>query len=166
MKQEKTTDVLEINIKSPSDLYSNFSINNNKILNPEIQQHISSTVEGFSKRNDLKIKINSSKDFTENEKQDARNVLKNAFKKVVDDNNKTINSYCIFALVFLLIGIVSIVVLHVISSFAPYVLKTILEIVSWVFVWEFVDVLCFRTFFRIIKNKHNKKIYKSEIEFS
>ena len=94
MKQEKTTDVLEINIKSPSDLYSNFSINNNKILNPEIQQHISSTVEGFSKRNDLKIKINSSKNFTENEKQDARNVLKNTFKKVVDDNNKTINSYC------------------------------------------------------------------------
>ena len=165
MKQQKETDVLEIKIDSINDLYSNFSINNNKILNPEIQQYISSNVEGFSKRNSLKIKFSSSKKPTIKEKDEAKTVLKNTYKKVVDDCNKTINLYYILSLIFLLIGTVSIVVLHVISSYAPYVIKTILEIISWVFVWEFVDVLCFRAIFRIIKNNQNKKIYKSEIEF-
>ena len=165
MKSQKETDILEVKIESANDLYSNFSINNNKILNPQIQQHISKNVEGFSKRNHLKIKFVSSKKLTAKEKDDAKTVIKNTYKKVVDDCSKTINLYCILSLIFLLIGIIAIVVLHVISSYATYVIKTILEIISWVFVWEFVDVLCFRAIFKIIKNNHNKKIYKSEIEF-
>ena len=72
----------------------------------------------------------------------------------------------IISLSCLLIGIIFITLLNFLSKLStPYVILLILEIVSWVFVWEFVDVFVFSRFLNRIKMNNIKKMKNCSIIF-
>lgn len=95
-----------------------------------------------------------------------RFAIKNTYQRKYHNTKKQINQLMVIAIIMFLIGVI-------ILSFAlvlDYLDKNILlfevyDIIAWVFIWEAVDVFFFRRLLLIYKNRWNKLLMESTIEF-
>jgi len=132
--------VYDIGVEA-GQIYSSLTTEKHKILNPEIVENLDNVAKCLGLKDSLSIRIYSPKEHT----ADAGNVkdaLNDYYSRQIAKVNWEISRYMHQAFFTLLAGVI---------FFSAYVLlKTyfmsnwweIIDIVSWVFIWETVD-LCF-----------------------
>ena len=130
-------ETINVKVKHEEEIYSGYNYDRNEVLNPALSDFLVEKAESLHKRSKLRIKIFSDFSLEEHELFSA---IKNKFKGEFESYERKLKQTAIFSLVVLILGILflGIFVLEE-MFFHNVVLSIILEIASWVFIWEAVD---------------------------
>ena len=159
-------DIETINVKaeSPKEIFSDYNYETNEILNEELESFIVKKAENIPLRSKLRIKIfvNEKDKIDEKEVNDA---IKLRFRREFEDYERKLKRNAQLSFILLLIGILFLGFLVLETALLDnYIISIILEIASWVFIWEAVDKFFFeRT--EIREKRHQfARLYYAEVE--
>ena len=128
-----------INVKADEkeQVFSSYNFESNEKLNDELSDFIYDKAKDVPVNKDIKIKIFTDFKADEKEVQDA---IKNNYKKEYINLKSEMKRNYIFSAVMFVLGIVTLTLLLLMHSwFYNVYLEIILEIATWVFIWEAVD---------------------------
>ena len=153
-----------INVKADEkeQVFSSYNFESNEKLNDELSDFIYDKAKDVPANKDIKIKIFTDFKADEKEVQDA---IKNNYKKEYINLKSEMKRNYIFSAVMFVLGIVTLTLLLLMHSwFYNVYLEIILEIATWVFIWEAVDKFFFeRT--EIREKRHQfARLYYSQVE--
>ncbi len=155
-------ETINVKVKHEEEIYSGYNYDRNEVLNPALSDFLVEKAESLHKRSNLRIKIFSDFSLEEHELFSA---IKNKFKGEFEPYERKLKQTAIFSLVVLILGILflGIFVLEEIF-FHNVVLSIILEIASWVFIWEAVDSFFLERMTLKEKWRQMARLYDAEIE--
>lgn len=155
---------IELEIDKISDLHSPYS--NNDIHN-DVFAFIDEKINYIPLKEELEIDINCKKPATDTEKTIAIHKIKSYYEKEINITYKDIKRYRRLAITLLLCGLVLLAGLHFLNKLnPPFFLFTFLDIVAWVFIWEFVETIIFRSLKERSYKKKCQKIIDSNININ
>lgn len=155
---------IEMNIKNLSDLHSPYSNND---INNDVFSFIDEKINYMPLNEELEIDINCKNPATDVEKTVAIYKIKSYYEKEIQITYKDIKRYRALAITLLLCGLILLAGLHFLNKLnPPFFLFTFLDIVAWVFIWEFVETLLFRSFKERSYKKKCQKIIDSNININ
>lgn len=164
MKKKKATDKIYLKLNKISDAYSDYSTEEHITIKEEFHEHIMNLADDKSVKNDVEINIHLNTPASIDEKATLVSAIKSYNKYKVRDITNTIKLYFMIAGLLLLAG----VGLSLIYFFAPItniIVEFFLEIGTWVFIWELVDIVSFQIPSIKFKAYLNTRIIKSKIKF-
>ena len=155
-------ETINVKVKHEEEIYSGYNYDRNEVLNPALSDFLVEKAESLHKRSKLRIKIFSDFSLEEHELFSA---IKNKFKGEFESYERKLKQTAIFSLVVLILGILflGIFVLEE-MFFHNVVLSIILEIASWVFIWEAVDSFFLERIALKEKRRQMARLYDAEIE--
>lgn len=155
-------ETINVKVKHEEEIYSGYNYDRNEVLNPALSDFLVEKAESLHKRSKLRIKIFSDFSLEEHELFSA---IKNKFKGEFESYERKLKQTAIFSLVVLILGILflGIFVLEE-MFFHNVVLSIILEIASWVFIWEAVDSFFLERMASKEKRRQMARLYNAEIE--
>lgn len=155
-------ETINVKVKHEEEIYSGYNYDRNEVLNPALNDFLVEKAESLHNRSKLRIKIFSDFPLEEHELFSA---IKNKFKGEFESYERKLKQTAIFSLVVLILGILflGIFVLEEIF-FHNVVLSIILEIASWVFIWEAVDSFFLERIALKEKRRQMARLYDAEIE--
>ena len=154
-KEEKT---IVVSVNDVEQCFSQFSDHKNgtPFLCDELSNYLEKNASEDHAVDKLKLLVQSENKATQKEKDLFVESVKKQFKRESDRENKVLKRQDLLSFSLLGIGIVFLIIMQVITHYkTPLILEMFLEIIAWVFVWEFVDVLGFKRF----EVKHKLKTY-------
>lgn len=154
--------IINIKVDNKEKIISKFSYDENDKLNKELSEFILDKTKIMPINKDFKLNFYVNSPI---EKSEIKTTLQNHFREEYLEVKHELKRANIFSLIMLILGVISLSILILAHKFFDYFyFTTILEIASWVFVWESVD-----SFF--LKRSHIKrqcllmqKLYSSHIE--
>lgn len=155
-------ETINVKVKHEEEIYSGYNYDRNEVPNPALSDFLVEKAESLHKRSKLRIKIFSDFSLEEHELFSA---IKNKFKGEFESYERKLKQTAIFSLVVLILGILflGIFVLEE-MFFHNVVLSIILEIASWVFIWEAVDSFFLERIALKEKRRQMARLYDAEIE--
>lgn len=146
-----------LDINNINNIYSEFSSSNNKILKKKFAEHLEEACSELDSNEQINIIIKCEQKLEKNSQETATKTIKKYYSQKLKESENIINKNRVIALSMLIISILLIIGLHFLNEHnVHYTISTILEIITWVFAWEFTDIL----FFKNIKERNDKKLYK------
>ncbi len=163
--KEKTFNEIEtinIKIKSEDEIYSGYNYDKNEVLNPELSDFLLEKAEAVPIKSKLRLKFFSDVNIREHELFSA---IKNKFKGEFESYQRKLKKTALFSLVVLILGILFLgfFILEEMFFHIP-ILSIILEIASWVFIWEAVDAFFLERLSLKEKRLQMARIYDAEME--
>lgn len=132
---------VKFELDSIKNIYSDFSSENNKTLKREFVDHLENACDEVPAFEDFRVLISCQNEVSKNEEQLAINTIKKHYKKKFINSKKSIMRNTFISLSMLVISIVLIFVLHFLNVYkVNYIITTLLDIIAWVFAWEFTDI--------------------------
>ena len=166
MKNKATTQNITLKLNNANEMFSPYSEENNLSLKPEIAKHIEHSTEDAKKNSKICVYVETPKPVSEKEKEDCVMAFKNHYKLYLQDEKNELKHYYFISLILLGVG----ALLTVLFCFLTWwnvnlIVRTLVEIVSWAFVWEFVDVFFFRCMFKRKKLNYIKLLINAKLHF-
>lgn len=152
---------IDITLNSIDDATSEF---NNNILNEDLENYIYKESINYGKQDTI-IRIKTSHDISEIDKNKLKKMIKASFRNNIDENLLHIKKANIKRCILMIIGTIFVLVSELINYSGIILIPEIFMIIGWVGIWEAVYSLLFEDTKMKIKNKRYKKIIKSKIEF-
>lgn len=155
--------IIEVSLPSQQDFYSPYSVKGDDTLHPELDNYILEAERNIKLNKKLKINIYTDKDETTSHQQ-----IKKAFRMHYASKLATAESQLrkdlFISLIFLVTGILFLG-LYLVSIFHDWHLavSSILDIVAWVFLWEFVDKFAIQNSFTRLQKKRYLRLVKAEV---
>lgn len=148
MKKEivKVTKNIGLHLDTIEEAFSKYSYKENFILDSGMIDFIEENAKEYAGV-DLKnyeIDIYSDKKVKKEDSQKFTNSFKKYYERKLFDIHRAITKLNLYGAVFFVIGAVFLTATHLVSSIfpnAPEVISFALEIASWVFMWEAVDLV-------------------------
>ncbi len=167
MKKNKVkTETATIKFQSIDDVYSKYSTDKHKVLDNNASTFISESFKDMQTKSKKVLEIYLEKPCTDKEKSECKSVIRKYYKNDYNDYKEENVKLAIVSFILLFIGVAFIISLAFLNSIStPYTITIILEIIAWVFIWEFVDVFVFARFTNHIKMNKIKQIIDCEIVF-
>ena len=155
-------ETINIKIRSEEEVYSGYNYDNNEVLNPTLADFLVEKAEAVPLKSKLRLKFFSDSNI---EAHELFSAIKNKFKGEFAFAERQLKKTALFSLVVLVIGILflGLFVLEEIF-FKNIVLSILLEIASWVFVWEAVDAFFLQRMALREKRRNMARIYDAEME--
>lgn len=148
---EKDSDgkvVLQMHCKSLSDLYSSLSSSNYYRLSSDCQDFIFSEAKNFPCKTQFKLNVtleneNLKDRDIDKEREKLKKAVEETFVNEYVENKISLKRNLYFSLIIFSIGVILIVIKLLMDHFlnSPVYLA-IMEIFSWVFIWEATDLFC------------------------
>lgn len=155
-------ETINIKVKSEEELYSGYNYDKNEVLNPALGDFLLEKAEALPVKSKLRLKFFSDVNIREHELFSA---IKNKFKGEFESYQRKLKKTALFSLVVLILGILflGLFILEEMFFHTP-VLSIILEIASWVFIWEAVDSFFLERLSLKEKRLQMARIYDAEME--
>ncbi len=154
--------IISVKATTQEQIYSSYNFDGNEKLNPELSAYIFDKAKFTRPSQDIRIKVYTEEGVDENE---VKNAIHNNFKKdYIELKNKSRRNL-IFSAIMLIVGLLGMSLLLLMHQYFYNVyLEVVIEIATWVFIWEAID----SHFLRRLTLKHDKlillKLYSSEID--
>lgn len=134
--------IINVKVTDKHQVFSNYNYESDEKLNNDLGEFIYDKARFVSPNKDIRIKIFSTQEIGQSEVEEA---IKNHYKKdYVEVKNKRRRNL-IFSIIMLTIGLLAFASLLVMHEVAYNIyLEIVLEIMTWVFIWEAVDSFCLR----------------------
>lgn len=153
-----------ISVKAPKkeQIFSSYNYDSNEKLNGELDEFIYDKAKFVPLPQDIKLKIYTEENIDEVE---VKKAIKNNYKKQYIEIKNELKKNTLFSLVMFILGILSLSLLLLMHKFFYNVyFEIIIEIATWVFVWEAVDSFFLQKAELKRKRATFLKLYSSEIE--
>ena len=157
---------IRVKLENIHDGYLPYSSDSNTELSEEFANHIINLTNDNPSKCDLDIIVELDNPATQNEKSHFTRSLKKYFSNAISETSRKQRHYFFIAGIMLAVGIVlSASLIFVLSfmneGFATSLFEVFLEVGSWVFLWETVDIACFKIPTLRFESRHNKRLLKS-----
>lgn len=161
---EGSDDRAIISIKAEEDeqIFSTYNYDSNEKLNAELDEFIWDKARFVPMAKDIKIKLYTN---TKTDEQEVVDAIKNNYKKEYIETKSELKRNAIFSLIMLLLGLAFmsfLLLMHV--YFYNVYLEIIVEITTWVFIWESVDSFFLQRATLKRKRITLLKLYTAEME--
>lgn len=161
---EGSDDRAIISIKAEEDeqIFSTYNYDSNEKLNAELDEFIWDKARFVPMAKDIKIKLYTN---TKIEEKEVVVAIKNNYKKEYIETRNELKRNAIFSLIMLLLGLafMSLLLLMHVYFYNVY-LEIVVEITTWVFIWEAVDSFFLRRSELKRKSITLLKLYTAEME--
>ncbi len=158
LKRNEKGDLLFEMQLSHEQLYSPFSVRGSRFLNPELEQVFDSVMEEATPNDKIEILIHTENP-TEERRQKFENILDSFYLTKLEISNRNFWVSVKQGLFLLLIGFAIFALYTFLGTVAQSQWLEMLDIASWVFVWEAVDVI----FLGLINHIHIRKKFKQMV---
>ena len=158
--------IINITIKDKDEVLSPFIIDNNEAISADFANHIDNAVKSIPPKQDINININC-ENLKEEDKTHFSLAIKNYYKNSVLDNQRKIKTNLKLFLIMIVLSLLSITVLFLFDYFnVNWLIKEIIDIITWVFVWEAVDIMVFQRAMIIYERQRDLALFNSFITFN
>lgn len=154
--------IIDITINDLEDITNRF---NSKKLSDELSNYIYNECKGNSLKENIKINIHTTKDFTNEEKGKIVDMIRSNYGIDIKENMLYIKYTNIKGIILFIVGIFLICIYNFLNNFELSWIPETLLIISWVVVWEAVYNFIFLETQKRIEIKRLKKLTNCKIDF-
>ncbi|MFA6667659.1 MAG: hypothetical protein WCS51_04860 [Bacilli bacterium] len=169
-KRIKVVKKIGLYVDEASGCYSKFSYEDNHILDTEFIDYVERNAHelGGVDLDKYEIDIYSPFVISNNQKEIFLNTYKRHYEQMQKDAEKEVHRCNIRAGILFLAGAVILAARGIIASTwtnAPEIIDFVLEIASWVFMWESVDVMFFSRNQSLLNKVFYEHMYNADFSF-
>lgn len=135
----ESDEMITINVKAEThdQIFSEYNYENKTTLNPNLCEYLWDNIKLAPPSKDVTIRIYDKANLNLPEVQSA---IKTHYRREYADAKDDLKKINLFTIIAMIVGVLFLVSLVLIHNYVNnYYLDIILEIVSWVFIWEAVD---------------------------
>ena len=159
--EENGVSHIEINL-SNGNIYDEYSTDSE--LNPEIFDFVEKVFRLVKKKANLEIDITYPSEMSEEEKDKIEKLFKSHYAISIVKSDEEIKKHNIVSILLLIFGVLIYGAYGLLEYFkVDFVFQGIIEIASWVFIWEAVDMFFLSNFGSRIVRIKNVKIFNAKI---
>ena len=153
---DKDTVIVHLNIKDKDLLYSQYNAEGKEIISGEVATFIDNITKPIKPKQNIHLKVNyTHKD--NHDEQKFRNAVRNYYINEFAELDRKLKNNLIMSCIMCFAGVFGFALLWLLSIInTPFIIYTLVEVASWVFIWELVDLICLQRYF--IRYKLNKKL--------
>ena len=162
---EKDTMSIDVAVKNADSFLSEYNIGGKEIISHETAKFIDNVTEPVKAKQKLHLKI-SCENYSDKKEDVYKQAIDNYYINKFAGLDSEFKHALLLSFIMLIAGVVSFIFLHFFAKWEmPYIVNMLLEIIGWVFVWEFVELVFFRA--QKILRARNKtfKILTAKITF-
>lgn len=157
--------IIDINAKSAEDFYSPFSPNGYRLLSPELVAYIDEYIQGIPAKQGFELRLQTN-ELEKEEKSKVVSTIKRTYAEKIANINVELKHNFFQSLIFCLIGIGFLMLMFISSKLEwGFIPDTILDLLTWVFLWEGVDTFCFDRFEQNKQKVKYAKLVMADIKF-
>ena len=152
---------IEINL-SNGNIYDEYSTDSE--LNPTIFEFVDKVFRLVKKKADLEIDITFPSSMKDEEKDKIEKLFKSHYAINIVKSNEEIKRHNIVSIILLIFGIIVYGAYGLLEYFKmDFIFQGVIEIASWVFIWESVDMFFLSNFGSRLERMKNIKIFNAKI---
>lgn len=152
---------IEINL-SNGNIYDEYSTDSE--LNPTIFEFVDKVFRLVKKKADLEIDITFPSTMKDEEKDKIEKLFKSHYAINIVKSNEEIKRHNIVSIILLIFGIIVYGAYGLLEYFKmDFIFQGVIEIASWVFIWEAVDMFFLSNFGSRLERMKNIKIFNAKI---
>lgn len=152
---------IEINL-SNGNIYDEYSTDSE--LNPTIFEFVDKVFRLVKKKADLEIDLTFPSTMKDEEKDKIEKLFKSHYAINIVKSNEEIKRHNIVSIILLIFGIIVYGAYGLLEYFKmDFIFQGVIEIASWVFIWEAVDMLFLSNFGSRLERMKNIKIFNAKI---
>ena len=152
---------IEINL-SNGNIYDEYSTDSE--LNPTIFEFVDKVFRLVKKKADLEIDITFPSTMKDEEKDKIEKLFKSHYAINIVKSNEEIKRHNIVSIILLFFGIIVYGAYGLLEYFKmDFIFQGVIEIASWVFIWEAVDMFFLSNFGSRLERMKNIKIFNAKI---
>ena len=152
---------IEINL-SNGNIYDEYSTDSE--LNPTIFEFVDKVFRLVKKKADLEIDITFPSAMKDEEKDKIEKLFKSHYAINIVKSNEEIKRHNIVSIILLFFGIIIYGAYGLLEYFKmDFIFQGVIEIASWVFIWEAVDMFFLSNFGSRLERMKNIKIFNAKI---
>ena len=152
---------IEINL-SNGNIYDEYSTDSE--LNPTIFEFVDKVFRLVKKKADLEIDITFPSAMKDEEKDKIEKLFKSHYAINIVKSNEEIKRHNIVSIILLLFGVIVYGTYGLLEYFKmDFIFQGVIEIASWVFIWEAVDMFFLSNFGSRLERMKNIKIFNAKI---
>ena len=152
---------IEINL-SNGNIYDEYSTDSE--LNPTIFEFVDKVFRLVKKKADLEIDITFPSAMKDEEKDKIEKLFKSHYAINIVKSNEEIKRHNILSIILLIFGIIVYGAYGLLEYFKmDFIFQGVIEIASWVFIWEAVDMFFLSNFGSRLERMKNIKIFNAKI---
>ena len=152
---------IEINL-SNGNIYDEYSTDSE--LNPTIFEFVDKVFRLVKKKADLEIDITFPSAMKDEEKDKIEKLFKSHYAINIVKSNEEIKRHNIVSIILLFFGIIVYGAYGLLEYFKmDFIFQGVIEIASWVFIWEAVDMFFLSNFGSRLERMKNIKIFNAKI---
>lgn len=152
---------IEINL-SNGNIYDEYSTDSE--LNPTIFEFADKVFRLVKKKADLEIDITFPSSMKDEEKEKIEKLFKSHYAINIVKSNEEIKRHNIVSIILLIFGIIVYGAYGLLEYFKmDFIFQGVIEIASWVFIWEAVDMFFLSNFGSRLERMKNIKIFNAKI---
>ncbi|MGN1258896.1 MAG: hypothetical protein ACI4T8_01480 [Christensenellales bacterium] len=157
--------IIDVNAKSVEDFYSPYSPTGYRLLNSELVSYIDEYIEGIPAKQGFELRLQTNL-LEPEEKSKIVATIKRTYAEKIANINVELKHNFIQSLLFCLIGIGFMLLLFISNTLEwGFIADCVLDILSWVFLWEGVDTFCFERFKQNKLKLKYAKLVMADIKF-
>lgn len=154
--------VITVKAFDKEQIFSSYDYDSNEKLNEELGSYIWDKARLVPANKEIKIKVYTSKGVNKKEVSEA---IRNNYKKDYIEIQALLKKNLFFSLAMLVIGLVFMTFLFLsYAFFRNDYIDAIIDIVTWVFLWEAVDAFCLERSSLKKQSYTHLKLYTANIE--
>lgn len=159
--EENDVSHIEINL-SNGNIYDEYSTDSE--LNPEIFEFVEKVFRLVKKKANLEIDITYPSEMSEEEKDKIEKLFKSHYSISIVKSGDEIKRHNIVSILLLIFGVLVYCAYGLLEYFkVDFIFRGVIEIASWVFIWEAVDMFFLCNFSSRIERIKNVKIFNAKI---
>ncbi|MGN0961680.1 MAG: hypothetical protein ACI4PF_05760 [Christensenellales bacterium] len=148
--------IVKINITDAECLLSPYNDDGMEIISEETANFINNLTKPIPSWKDIQLQI-SCEDYTQDKEQVYRNAITNYYVNEFADRDQMLKARLKISTILFLVSIISFALLYFMYQWnVPDILCSLVEVISWVFAWETVDLFVLQRY--LIKAEQHKEL--------
>lgn len=165
-EDDKGRAVLNINVSDDDCILSKYNDDGQEIISSDMADFVNNLVKSVPSDKEIVLDISCSKCSPEKQKRYKKAIV-NYYVNEFADKDLKIKNNSIISLLLFMIGVIGFIGLYLLKTFDAYwLIQDIVEVASWVFLWETVDVFFLNRGILKWKQKRYLKIIFAEIKIT
>lgn len=157
--------IVDIIIKDKEEVISPFVIDGQEVINAEFAGLIDNTVKSIPPSQAININITCEK-LTDKDKTDFALAIKNYYKNSTLEVQRKMDGNLKIFLIMLVFSVVSISALFLVNFFdLNWIVVELVDIITWVFIWEAIDLIVFQRSIYRYEKLRNMSLYHCQITY-
>ena len=163
-EDKKGRSVIKINVSDEDSILSKYNDDGQEIIGADMADFINNLVKSVPKEKEIVLDVKCN-NYTEDKAKRYKNAIVNYYINEFADKDAKLKNNLLISIILFTVGVLGFAALYLLKVIDAYwLIQDIVEVASWVFLWETVDVFFLNRGVLKWKQKRDLKIIFAEIK--